>query len=111
VWNVIFSALIALSLVTSAVALFWSVRSARRGAELQRRFADFKPYSKQSLETRLSELEESILTVANRVKMSRVRTTALHASSKNGGGEPDPRVDPEGWRTWQNKQLKTGVVN
>jgi hypothetical protein len=110
-WTVISSVLTVFALLCSVVAIFLNARSVVRVEELRQRFHGLKPYAKDSLEARLTELEEALQVVANRVKMSRVRTTALHATEKGSRGEPDFRSDPEAWRAWQNRQLKTGVVN
>jgi hypothetical protein len=108
-WTVISIALSVLALLGSLLACLFAVRSAARAEELLARCVALRPYSKELLDTRLSELEESVELLANRLKMTKVRNAATHVKSSQG--EPDPRVDPEGWRSWQNKQLKTGVVN
>jgi len=108
-WNEFFNVLTVSSCLISAVACLFAVRTAGQLRELQDQFAVYRPYSKQLLETRLTELEESVSLVANRVKMVKVRNAATHV--KDSTSEPDPSVDPEGWRAWQNKKLRTGVVN
>lgn len=108
-WNAISIALSVTALLGSLLACLWHARIVNRVEELRLVFLAFKPYSKDLLDTRLSELEESIELLANRVKMSKVRNAVTHV--KSSSGEPDPKIDPEGWRAWQNKQLRTGVVN
>jgi len=109
-WTVISSVLIALSLVASLVATFWAAQSAGRVWELQQALAAFKPLAAQSLETRLSELEQTLSVVANRVKMTKVRNAVTHLE-RDKNGEPDAKSDPEGWRAWKNQQLRAGVFN
>lgn len=109
-WSVIFSALIALSLVCSVAAAWFSVRNAGRVWELQRSLSALRPLAAQSLETRLTELEESLSILANRVKMTKVRNAAMHLE-RDKGGEPDAKSDPEAWRTWKNAQLQVGTFN
>jgi len=77
---------------------------------LQRAFQDFKPLAAQSLETRLSELEQTLSLVANRVKMTKVRNAVTH-TDRDKGGEPDANSDPEAWRAWKNSQLRAGQYN
>ena len=109
-WTVISNALIVLSFIASLVATFWAVRSAARVWVLQRRLDDFKTLDARLLETRLSEFEETLSLLANRVKMTRVRNAVTHAE-RDKGGEPDAKSDPEAWRAWKNAQLRAGVFN
>jgi hypothetical protein len=109
-WTVISSVLIASSFIGSLVAMFSAAQSAARVWELQRALQDFKPLSAQSLETRLSELEQTLSLVANRVKMTKVRNAVTHTERDNGG-EPDAKSDPERWRSWKNAQLRAGQFN
>jgi len=108
-WTVIFSVLIALSLSASLGAIYLAARSAARASELQRAFRHFKPLEAQSVVQRLSELEETQSLMANRLKMMRVRAAVTH-TDRDKGGEPDPASDPEGWRAWKNRQLRTGAI-
>ena len=67
--------------------------------------------SSSALSTRLSECEESLTVLANRVKMQRVRTAANHADEsnrKNADGLPDPYKDPDAWRNAVNSRLARG---
>ena len=109
-WTVISSVLIALSFTGSLAAIYLAARSAARVWELQRALADFKPLAAQSLETRLSELEQTLSLVANRVKMTKVRNAVTHLE-RDKGGEPDAKSDPEAWRAWKNAQLRAGIYN
>jgi hypothetical protein len=109
-WHVIFNVLTVLSLLSSIVAIFCSARNAVRVSELRQAWTHYVPSVSRSLETRLSELEDAVAVVANRVKMTKVRNAATH-TDRDKGGEPDARLDPEGWRTWKNAQLRAGQYN
>ena len=109
-WTVISSVLIALSFTGSLAAIYLAAQNAARVWELQQALAAFKPLAAQSLETRLSECESTLSIVANRVKMTRVRTAATHLE-RDKGGEPDAKSDPEAWRTWKNAQLRARQFN
>lgn len=111
-WTVIFSVLIALALTGSLLAILSGVRSAAAVAELQRLCRDLSKSAPQSLVERISELESTVEVLANRVKMSRVRTIATHAERKerDKDAEPDPRSDPEAWRTWMNARLRSQAI-
>lgn len=109
-WIVIFSVLIALSLLASLVATFLAVRSAARVLELQLAFASFRPLDAKLLEQRLSESEQTLSLLANRLKMTRVRNAVTH-TDRDKNGEPDAVSDPEGWRRWKNAQLRAGQFN
>ena len=109
-WIVIFSVLTALTFAGSLVAIFLAVRTAGRVLELQLAFQRFKPLDAQSLEQRLSEFEQTLSLLANRLKMTRVRNAVTH-TERDKGGEPDAKSDPEAWRTWKNAQLRAGVFN
>lgn len=110
-WTVIFSVLIAFALSVSLVAIFLAARSVVAVQELRQHFQLLNASAPESLKARVSEIESTLEVLANRVKMQRVRTAAEHATkpATKTAGEPDPAVDPEGWRNWQNKQLRAGV--
>lgn len=112
-WQLIFSVLsVSISILSLAVALF-AARRAIRAQALQRRAPHYSESQLQSLRDSLKDQAAALETLSNRVKMSRVRNNAEHVrgSPREPDGEPDPTVDPEGWRRWQNKQLRTGKVN
>jgi hypothetical protein len=94
----------------SVVAMLYAARSAALLRALRVASADFPQPRMQSIERsvtslteRLGEAEEALKLVANRVKMMRVRSAATHTDSSPG--EPDPKSDPERWRTWMNAKL------
>ena len=109
-WTVISSVLIVLSFIGSLVAIFLAARVAARGLELQLAFQRFKPLDAQLLEQRLSEFEQTLSLLANRLKMTRVRNAVTH-TERDKGGEPDAKLYPEAWRTWKNAQLRAGQFN
>jgi hypothetical protein len=102
---------IVISLLLSLAGLLLVARVAGRVQELRDQFARLPVSRLESLAASQAELAETMETLANRVKMQRVRTAAMHATKLGSGGEPDARTDPEGWRAWKNAQLRTGVVN
>ena len=110
-WLTFFYVSIAIVCVICALVSLRSVRFA--GHELELQAAQLR-----SIESRLRSVEDSnneqlqlVAKVANSQKMQRVRAATEHATKVGSNGEPDVRSDPEAWRAWQNKQLKTGVVN
>jgi len=109
-WTVISIVLTVIALLCSSLALFWSVRSVIHGRELRRSWQACKPLQNELLDTRLTECEESIRLLANRVKMQKVRNAITHAD-RDKGGEPDAQSNPEAWRAWKNSQLRAGVFN
>lgn len=57
-----------------------------------------------SLETSLAEQADTLTTLANRVKMQRVRTAANHVQRAEESA-PDPFKNPDEWRKMTNRQL------
>jgi hypothetical protein len=110
-WVSIFYVLTAIASGIFALASLHSALSARAEREsLGRRLRSVESRT-QSTEESLQELTEVVQKMANSQKMQRVRSATTHAAKVGSSGEPDVRSDPEAWRAWQNKQLKTGVVN
>jgi hypothetical protein len=109
-WTAISFVLIAVAFTSSLLAIYWSVRSVNRVVELQRALSALQPFQAQSLEARLSECEQVLSMLANRVKMTKVRNVVTHMDRDNGG-EPDAKSDPERWRAWKNAQLRAGQYN
>lgn len=56
-----------------------------------------------SIETSLSETQDTLKDLANKVKMQRVRTAIHHDTPQNDG--PDPYKDPDAWRKQMNRNL------
>jgi len=107
-WIVIFSALsVALSICALLVGLF-AVKRASRVAGLPQARLHSVELRLASVESSLPEIQTTISTVANSVKMARIRSASLHAVGSLG--EPDARTDPEGWRAWMNAQLRAPRV-
>lgn len=107
--SVFFSVAAAAALVVSLVCLFWLVQVASLVSELR----DASQYSKASrvasLEERLTETEETLSGLANRVKMMRVRSAVTHTDKPNGA-IPDPHRDPDGWRNAINARIAKGKL-
>jgi len=103
------SAVLAGTFVLSLFCLFWLVRIAARVSELQDASQFLKASRVASLEERLTETEETLSGLANRVKMMRVRNAVTHTDKPNGA-VPDPYRDPNGWRTEMNRKLARGKL-
>jgi len=98
------------SFLLSLLACFFSVKSAARVRELQGRL-ELLPWSRLlSIDNSLQEHMETLSSLANRVKMMKVRNAITH-TDRDKGGEPDAKSDPEGWRAWKNAQLRATNVN
>lgn len=108
--TVIFSVLIATSLLASLGAIFLGVRCAARVSELRQAWGNFKRLDARSVDERLIEFEGTLLMLANKVKMMKVRGAASH-TDRDKTAEPDARSDPERWRVWKNAQLRAGEFN
>lgn len=105
-----FNALSAGTFILSCVALYLSVRSATRVAELQRAKRDYGASRISSIETSMQELAVELQHLANRVKMQRVRNTTDHATGaskpKTSADDlPDPYTEPDAWRKAMNAKL------
>lgn len=108
-WTVISCVLsAAIALACASVSVFAALR-ASRASELPQGKLRSVESRLASIEGSLPEMQTAMEVVANRVKMQRVRTAATHAAGSTG--EPDPRQDPEGWRTWKNAQLHAARFN
>ena len=105
-WIVIFSALSVVLSICSLAAAFFAARYANRVSELPQERLLVVESRLALIANSLPEMAATISTVANSVKMARVRNAALHGVGS--GGEPDVKADPEAWRAWQNKQLRSG---
>jgi hypothetical protein len=105
-WTAIFCALsVVLSLLALAGCVFVAARVEVLRASPQASMDSFESRLK-SLRDLIAEQADAIESVANSVKMSRVRKAADPKQTKGSQGEPDPHTDPEGWRNWMNQQLR-----
>lgn len=103
-------ALIAVSFVLSLLALALAARAAKAVSELSARSESWKASRVESLDARLTETEETLSQLANRVKMMRVRNSVNHTSDPKPNGLPDPHRDPDGWRAAMNSRLARGKL-
>lgn len=63
----------------------------------------------RSIEQSLTDTQDAVTEVANRVKMMKVRNAANH-SDPDKRGLPDPYKDPDGWRKAMNARLHTAKI-
>lgn len=106
--------------VISILALLFAVRTAIATRGLLDQWTQFRESlnswqrscSQESFELRIAEIEATLATVSNRVKMQRVRaaagdTSAAPAAPKSSG-LPDPYTQPDEWRKAVNARLARG---
>lgn len=103
-----FIAWIAATCFLSLVAVLACVLTAARVRELQDRLSHLPVSRLKSVETSLTELQEGLEAVANRVKMMRVRNAANHVPDKPGA--PDPYTNPDEWRKEMNRTLARSKI-
>lgn len=103
-----FSVLSAVVAFLSAGAALSAVRSAIRERASLRQQVDSCESALRSLKTSLDDQSSAMETLANRVKMQRVRTAALHVKDDK---EPDPYQNPDEWRKQMNKRLAAAKVS
>lgn len=109
-WTVIFFVSIALVCVLCAISTVINARDAYQGLESQRRRLTSIESGMQSIITSHESWQEVVADLANSMKMAKVRR-GLKSNTSSANGEPDPKSDPEGWRTWKNAQLRAGQFN
>jgi hypothetical protein len=103
-----FIALIAATCFLSLTAVLACALTAARVRELQDRLAHLPVSRLKSVETSLTELQDGLEAVANRVKMMRVRNAANHVADKSGA--PDPYTNPDEWRKEMNRTIARGKL-
>lgn len=108
-WNAIFFVATALLAVPCAVVSLLGARNAyRASASLAAKITSIES-AVQSIITSHQSWQELVEDLARSVKMAKVRRGI---STRNGAdGEPDPKVDPEAWRSWMNAKLRAGQFN
>lgn len=92
------------------ILAFLLARTAARVSEFEARVRSLNESPSESLSARLSELEETVSLLANRVKMMKVRNAVTHTDKPNGA-EPDPYRDPNGWRAAMNRRFAQGKLS
>lgn len=103
-----FNVLSACSFILSIAACFFAARTATRTQELQDQLARLPLSRLQSLEASMTEQADALLTLANKMKMQKVRGAADHVRPR--GELPDPYTDPDGWRKAMNTKLGLGKL-
>lgn len=98
-----FNALSVLACTLSFGALYSAVRVVIHVRELLAQRPPLSASRLQSLETSLSETQDTLKDLANKVKMQRVRTAIHHDTPQNDA--PDPYKDPDAWRKQMNRNL------
>lgn len=88
----------------SVLAMICAVVIAVRVRELQDELTRFPVSRLRSVEQSLTDTQDALTEVANRVKMMKVRSAANH-SDPDKRGLPDPYKDPDGWRKAMNARL------
>jgi flagellar basal body rod protein FlgC len=105
-WQGFFFALTALICLGSTAATLYVAFAAKADWESLQRAVRSNASAIRSIEVTLQEHSDTLLEVANSVKMTKVRKALTHTKSKSE--PPDPTADPEGWRAWMNGQLRLG---
>jgi len=104
VWIAISCVLTALVSICSLVVACLAVLRANRALASPQVKQDSIESRMRLLAASVEEHAEALETLAESIRMSRVRRKANnHAGSS---GEPDARTDPEAWRNWMNQQLR-----
>jgi hypothetical protein len=109
-WLAIFCALSATVSAICVLACLSVARNAARASDSLRKRISSCESTAQSVITSQRDWQEVVTDLANQVKMTKVRKALNHTGTRPGG-EPDPKLDPEGWRTWKNAQLRAGQYN
>ena len=106
-WHDFFFALSALICLGSLLATLYAAIGVRVGWESLQRQVRSNESAVRLIDTTLQELSEAQAMLANSHKMSKVRKALTHTDRK-ADSEPDPKLDPEGWRAWMNGRLRLG---
>lgn len=106
-------ALTAIVCFLSALAAAWNAHRAEAAlSSLRARVRSCESHI-ESLRDSLDSTQTSLTSVANRLKMTKVRNAAEHVREDDGPkrepGEPDSLKDPDGWRRWKNAQIHEQV--
>lgn len=102
-WLGIFNVLsVSTCILCTLAAIYVAQRAIRERESLVRRLRSAELLL-QSLQTSLQEVSTELETLAQRVKMQRVRNATNHATRANGS--PDPYQDPDAWRQAMNRKL------
>ena len=102
-WSLIFSVSSALIASLSLAVAVWSARTAIRVLVSQQAPQRFNESQLQSLRDSIAENADALSTLANKVKMMKVRAASNH--SEGSPGEPDPYKEPDKWREQMQRKL------
>jgi len=102
-WSAISSVLSVSSFILSLAAIFFAVRNATRGRELQAMLRPLPMSRLQSVETSQAEMLVELQALANSLKMQKVRAAANHTNGRSR--DPDPYTQPDEWRKVTNQKL------
>lgn len=109
-WQIGFSiALCALGALGWLSVYSTRARFAAVWAELSALRTNLDQSPSQSLQQRLTSMEEALAALATSVKMSKVRQAGI-VGERNGSRMPDPYTDPDGWRSAMNAKLGASRV-
>lgn len=100
---------VALSAICAAAAI-WCARSAAVARVSLARMQQLAGSFPSGAADRLDALEEITATLANRVKMQKVRAASTHAAERSDG-MPDPYRDPDAWRRAMNRTILRPIRN
>ena len=97
-------ACIVASFLLSLLALKSAATAAAALPDLQERRLRSIELRTESVQASLTETQEALSQVANKVKMMRVRSAANHVNDSKTD-EPDPHREPDRWRDWMNQKI------
>ena len=102
-WQGFFSVLsVSICILCAAVAIY-SARRAIHASESLAPRVRFVESRLESLRASQEDAANTLVDLANRVKMQRVRTAVNHGNGKSD--DPDPYKDPDGWRKMMNSRI------
>lgn len=108
-WLAIFCALSASASILCMLAATYAARIAIRRSASPRQAIRSVELRIQSLEDWRMELTQTLLDMANQLKMKKVRAATNHSAGSRD--EPDPYQNPDAWRTMMNKRIAASKFN
>lgn len=104
-WTAISGVLLAICFALSLWAALSAARAVAAVMGLRDDLRRFAASNSKPDEQRMTELEETVRLMANKLKMMKVRNALTHVK-RDADEEPDVRSDPEAWRAWMNAKLR-----